>query len=52
MAATYTATPDLIERHFSAAALNRLWVADLTRIPTGSACCGRPVCAMRSPTAS
>jgi len=29
---------------------NRKWVADLTRIPTGEGCCGRPVCATRSRT--
>jgi putative transposase len=30
----HTAAPDLVERDFTAAAPNRLWVADLTRIPT------------------
>lgn len=30
-----TAAPDLVERDFRAAAPNRLWVADLTRIVTG-----------------
>ena len=31
----HTAAPDLVDRDFSASAPNRLWVADLTRIPTG-----------------
>ncbi len=31
----YTAAPDLVDRDFTASAPNRLWVADLTRIPTG-----------------
>ncbi len=31
----HTAAPDLIERDFRAAAPNRLWVADLTRLVTG-----------------
>jgi putative transposase len=31
----HTAAPDLVERDFTATAPNRLWVADLTRIPTG-----------------
>jgi putative transposase len=31
----HTAAPDLVERNFTATAPNRLWVADLTRIPTG-----------------
>jgi len=31
----HTAAPDLVNRDFTAAAPNRLWVADLTRIPTG-----------------
>ncbi|WP_158718018.1 IS3 family transposase [Streptomyces sp. NRRL F-2664] len=30
----HTAAPDLVERDFTAGAPNRLWVADLTRIPT------------------
>lgn len=30
-----TPAPDLVERDFSAAAPDRLWVADATRIPTG-----------------
>jgi hypothetical protein len=30
-----TPAPDLVERNFSAAAPNRLWVADATRIPCG-----------------
>ncbi|MEV0053553.1 IS3 family transposase [Saccharopolyspora shandongensis] len=32
---THTAAPDLVERDFTAAAPNRLWVADLTRLLTG-----------------
>lgn len=28
--------PDLVKRHFTAAAPNRLWVADLTYVPTGA----------------
>jgi putative transposase len=31
----HTAAPDLVERDFTATEPNRLWVADLTRIPTG-----------------
>jgi putative transposase len=31
----HVAAPDLVERDFTATAPNRLWVADLTRIPTG-----------------
>ena len=31
----HTAAPDLVERDFRATALNRLWVADLTRLVTG-----------------
>ncbi|TDD33058.1 IS3 family transposase [Saccharopolyspora elongata] len=31
----HTAAPDLVERDFTAAAPNRLWVADLTRLLTG-----------------
>ncbi|RAY10614.1 IS3 family transposase [Actinomadura craniellae] len=31
----HTAAPDLVERDFTAAAPNRLWVADLTRVLTG-----------------
>jgi putative transposase len=31
----HTAAPDLVERDFTATAPNRLWVADLTRVPTG-----------------
>jgi putative transposase len=31
----HTAAPDLVNREFTAAAPNRLWVADLTRILTG-----------------
>jgi putative transposase len=31
----HTAAPDLVDRDFTATAPNRLWVADLTRIPTG-----------------
>jgi putative transposase len=31
----HTAAPDLVNRDFTASAPNRLWVADLTRIPTG-----------------
>jgi putative transposase len=31
----HTAAPDLVERNFTASAPNRLWVADLTRVPTG-----------------
>jgi putative transposase len=31
----HSAAPDLVERDFTATAPNRLWVADLTRIPTG-----------------
>jgi putative transposase len=31
----HTAAPDLVDRNFTAAAPNRLWVADLTRIETG-----------------
>ncbi|MPY85794.1 MAG: IS3 family transposase [Actinophytocola sp.] len=31
----HTAAPDLVERDFQVSAPNRLWVADLTRIPTG-----------------
>ncbi|MGO4618029.1 IS3 family transposase [Nocardia sp. 2YAB30] len=30
-----TSAPDLVERDFTAAEPNRLWVADATRIPTG-----------------
>ena len=30
-----TPAPDLVNRHFTAAAPNRLWVADATRIPCG-----------------
>jgi transposase InsO family protein len=30
-----TPAPDLVQRHFQADAPNRLWVADLTDIPTG-----------------
>lgn len=30
----HTAAPDLVERDFTAPAPNRLWVADLTRVPT------------------
>jgi putative transposase len=30
----HTAAPDLVDRDFTATAPNRLWVADLTRIPT------------------
>jgi putative transposase len=30
-----TPAPDLVNRDFTAAAPNRLWVADLSRIPTG-----------------
>ncbi|HEX5598960.1 MAG TPA: IS3 family transposase, partial [Micromonosporaceae bacterium] len=32
---TATPAPDLVNRDFTAAAPNRLWVADATRIPTG-----------------
>jgi len=28
--------PDLVQRAFRAAAMNRLWVADITSIPTGA----------------
>jgi putative transposase len=31
----HTAAPDLVERDFTASEPNRLWVADLTRVPTG-----------------
>jgi len=31
----HTAAPDLLDRDFRAEALNRLWVADLTRLVTG-----------------
>jgi putative transposase len=31
----HVAAPDLVDRDFTALAPNRLWVADLTRIPTG-----------------
>ena len=31
----HLAAPDLVDRDFTATAPNRLWVADLTRIPTG-----------------
>jgi len=31
----HVAAPDLVDRDFTATAPNRLWVADLTRIPTG-----------------
>lgn len=31
----HTAAPDLVNRNFTTTAPNRLWVADLTRIPTG-----------------
>jgi putative transposase len=31
----HVAAPDLVERDFTATGPNRLWVADLTRIPTG-----------------
>jgi putative transposase len=31
----HTAAPDLVDRDFTAASPNRLWVADLTRIMTG-----------------
>jgi putative transposase len=30
--------PDLVERNFTAAAPNRLWVADITYIPTWAGC--------------
>jgi putative transposase len=30
-----TPAPDLVDRNFTAAAPNRLWVADISRIPTG-----------------
>ena len=32
------AAPDLVERDFAADAPDRLWVADITYIPTWSAC--------------
>jgi len=45
---TATPAPDLVDRNFTADAPNRLWVADISRIPTGEGRCGWPVSAMRS----
>jgi putative transposase len=45
---TATPAPDLVGRNFKAEAPNRLWVADISRIPTGRARCGWRVCGMRS----
>jgi putative transposase len=44
--------PDLVNRQFTAPAPNRLWVADLSRIPTGEGRCGWPASATRSPGGS
>jgi putative transposase len=40
--------PDLVNRDFTAPAPTRLWVADLSRIPTGEGRCGWPACATPS----
>ena len=43
---------DLVGRNFTAPGPNRLWVTDLTVIPTGQARCGSPRSATRSPARS
>ena len=40
-----TPAPDLVDRNFTAPAPNRLWVADISRIPTGEGRCGWPASA-------
>jgi hypothetical protein len=47
-----TPAPDLVDRNFKADALNRLWVADLSRIGTGRGRRGWPASGMPSPGGS
>jgi putative transposase len=47
-----TPAPDRVNRQFTAAAPNRLWVADATRIPCARARSGSPRYATHSPTGS
>jgi putative transposase len=44
--------PDLVDRQFTAAGLDRLWVADITTSPRGPASCISPSCSMRGAAAS
>ena len=44
--------PDLVERNFTAEAPDRLWVADITYIPTWAGFSISPWCSMRTVAAS
>ena len=45
---SHRAAADRVERHFQADAPDRLWVADITYVPTGQDCCIWPSCSMCS----